>query len=73
MEKQQRDFYQRSQEDQASFLEQTWCNKCQKVDLGMTSPEEYEIDGKVSIDGKCSKCGDTVTTEIFDEDEDWEE
>lgn len=73
MDKQQRDFYQRSEEEQASFLEQTWCNKCQEVDLGMTDPEEYELDGNVCVDGKCKKCGETVTTEIFGEDEEWEE
>jgi len=27
----------------------------------------------VCIDGKCKKCGETVTTEIFGEDEEWEE
>jgi len=72
MDKQERDFYQRDAEDQASFLEQTWCNNCQQVDLGMTDPQEYEVEGRVQIDGKCKKCGETVTTEIFGEDEEWE-
>jgi len=72
MDKQERDFYQRSEEDQASFLEQTWCNNCQAVDLGMTDPVEYELDGTIMIEGKCKKCGETVTTELADEDDDSE-
>lgn len=73
MDNKERDFYQRSAEEQASFLEQTWCNQCQEVDLGMTDPKEYEQDGVVVIEGKCKKCGEPVITEIFGEDEDWEE
>ncbi len=74
MDKQKRDFYQRDEEEQASFLEQTWCNNCQEVDLGMTEPQEYESDGIVIIEGKCKKCGETVVTEIAPEgDEDWED
>jgi hypothetical protein len=72
MDKIERDFHQRSEEEQASFLEQTWCDSCQEVDLGMTDPEEYELDGKIIIEGKCKKCAGTVTTEIFGEDEDWD-
>jgi len=72
MDKIERDFHQRSEEEQASFLEQTWCNNCQEVDLGMSDPEEYEQDGKIIIEGKCNKCGEPVVTEIFGEDEDWD-
>jgi len=72
MDKIERDFHQRSEEEQASFLEQTWCDSCQEVDLGMTDPDEYELDGKIIIEGKCKKCGSSVTTEIFGEDEDWD-
>ncbi|WP_396586635.1 hypothetical protein [Bermanella sp. R86510] len=67
----ERDFYQRSAEDQDAFLQQTWCNNCQQVDLGMTDPVEFEQDGTIFIQGKCKKCGETVTTEIADDDE-WE-
>ena len=74
MEKQERDFYQRSEEEQASFLEQTWCNNCQEVDLGMTDPEEYEQEGIIFIEGKCKKCGQKVVTELVPEgDEDWDD
>ena len=32
------DFYQRSEEEQASLLQHTWCDQCQQADLGMTQP-----------------------------------
>jgi len=72
MARQERDFYQRDEEEQASFLEQTWCNNCMEVDLGMTDPVEYEQDGVIMIEGKCKKCGETVTTELADEDDESE-
>ncbi|WP_028292754.1 hypothetical protein [Oceanobacter kriegii] len=75
MERIDRDFYARDKEDQEAFLSQTWCNDCMEVDLGMKEPQEYEFDGVVYIEGKCVKCGATVTTEIADDDTDgeWED
>ncbi|GAA6133449.1 hypothetical protein NBRC116188_02380 [Oceaniserpentilla sp. 4NH20-0058] len=72
MAKQERDFYQRDPEDQAAFLEQTWCNNCLEVDLGMVDPVEYEQDGTIMIEGKCKKCGESVITELADEEDDSE-
>jgi len=72
MERTERDFYARDKADQEAFLTQTWCNNCMEVDLGMKDPVEYELDGVVYIDGKCVKCGSTVTTEIADDDTDCE-
>ena len=65
----ERDFYARDPEEQAAFLENTWCNQCQEVDLGMTDPEEYELDGRLFIEGKCAKCGSPSITEVVEEDE----
>ncbi|OUR67667.1 hypothetical protein A9Q73_04975 [Bermanella sp. 47_1433_sub80_T6] len=70
MDRIERDFYLRDPEEQADFLLQTWCNECQQVDLGMTDPVEYELDGKIAIEGKCKKCGNSVTTEIAPDDGD---
>ncbi len=67
MERSKRDFFRRTEQDQQAFLTQTWCDKCQQPDLGMTDPVEY-IQGKtVLIEGKCAKCAELVVTELTDE------
>lgn len=66
----ERDFHQRDLEEQQAFLDNTWCNACQALDLGMTEPREYELNGRVYIEGQCVQCGATVRTELADEDED---
>ena len=64
-----RDFFERAEDEQQEFLKFTWCNTCQAVDLGMKNPQEYEMDGIIYIEGECLKCGDKVTTELQDEDD----
>lgn len=75
MSREERDFYARSEEDQNDFLSQTWCNNCMAADLGMKEPQEYELDGVVYIEGKCTQCSEPVVTEIADEstDGDWDD
>ncbi len=63
----QRKFYDRSEQDQAWFIQETWCEVCKKPDLGLTEPQEYEEDGKVFIEGKCKICGSRVVSEILEE------
>ena len=53
--------------DQQAFLTQTWCNKCQQPDLGMTDPVEYAQGKTTLIEGKCAKCGELVVTELTDD------
>ncbi|TCS41912.1 hypothetical protein [Reinekea marinisedimentorum] len=64
-----RDFYQRDPEEQQAFLENTWCNKCQQVDLGMQDPIEYEFMGRIFIEGKCNVCGEPSITEVVEDEE----
>lgn len=73
MERIERDFYARDEEDQQAFLSQTWCNNCMEADLGMVEPQEYELNGVVYVEGKCAKCGEPIVTEIADDstDGDW--
>ena len=77
MSRTERDFYLRPQDEQQAFLEQTWCNECMEVDLGMKNPQEYEENGRVFIEGECLKCGNPVVTEVVEgvdeDDEDLEE
>ncbi|MBS97147.1 MAG: hypothetical protein CMI01_00505 [Oceanospirillaceae bacterium] len=63
-----RDFYARDPEDQKLLLQETWCDHCQQVGLGMTEPVEYELFGIIFIEGKCCQCGETVMTELTDDD-----
>ena len=71
----ERDFYQRDPEEQKAFLDNTWCNTCMEMDLGMVEPHEFEKGGVIYIEGKCAKCGDAVTTELADDETDgeWEQ
>ncbi|WP_299181775.1 hypothetical protein [uncultured Neptuniibacter sp.] len=64
----ERDFNLRSEEDKKAFLEQTWCDHCQEVNLGMVEPEEYELNETIFIEGKCAKCGTVILTELTDEE-----
>ena len=64
----ERDFTGRSEEEQAAFLEQTWCDTCQEVNLGMSQPVEYEFKGVVYIEGKCNRCDSVIVTELTDEE-----
>lgn len=64
-----RDFYARDAEEQAAFLQNTWCNHCQEVDLGMIEPVEYEFLERIFIEGKCAKCGEVTITEVVDGDD----
>lgn len=63
-----RNFYDRSEQDQLAFTRYTWCDQCQKENLGLIDPKEYIIAGIVYIEGKCKQCASQVTTEITDED-----
>ncbi|MFP8968501.1 hypothetical protein ACKC9G_18110 [Pokkaliibacter sp. CJK22405] len=64
--REQRDFLRRPADEQQDFLTQTWCDQCMEADLGMTDPQEYKEQGIVFIEGKCTKCGQAVITEIED-------
>jgi hypothetical protein len=67
-----RDFLARDSEEQADFLHNTWCNLCQQIDLGMVNPIEYELLGRVFIEGQCAACGEPSITELVEADEDEE-
>ncbi|WP_290699119.1 hypothetical protein [Amphritea sp.] len=64
----ERDFSARAEEEQQAFLEQTWCDECQEVNLGMKNPSEYLLKGIVFIEGECNRCGSVVLTELTEDD-----
>lgn len=67
-ERVERDFFARDAEEQAAFLEQTWCDNCQEANLGMDAPVEYEHKSIVFIEGKCKRCGEVILTELTDDE-----
>jgi len=50
--------------EQEMLIVDTWCPVCQKADLGLSGPFEYEENGKVFIEGLCRKCKNRVVSEI---------
>ena len=60
-----RNFDSRPATEQAGILKDTWCDQCNLADLGMTEPIEFEENGLVFVEGKCSKCGGIVCTQII--------
>lgn len=59
-----RDFTARTEFEREWMQENTWCDRCNLADLGLSSPKEYEENGKIYIEGKCKKCGDSVRSEV---------
>ena len=63
----QKDFSARDRLERESLLANTWCNVCEKADLGMIDPVEFEDgDGSV-LEGVCVVCGapiETLLTEV---------
>jgi hypothetical protein len=64
--KNNRHFRLRSLDEQQFILNDTWCEHCGEPDLGMTSPAEYEEDGRIYVEGRCARCGGPVRTQIID-------
>ncbi|MDO6513464.1 MULTISPECIES: hypothetical protein [unclassified Neptuniibacter] len=64
----ERDFNLRDEDEKKAFLEETWCDNCQEVNLGMKNPIEYEQNDIIFIEGKCCKCGNIILTEITEEE-----
>ena len=60
-------FYQREEEEKEWMLQNTWCNQCNKADLGMSNPKEYSEKHKVLISGKCLKCGNEIISKVTNE------
>ena len=50
--------------EKETYLEHTWCDKCNKADLGIKEPLLYIEEKKTYIEGKCLICGQTQKSEI---------
>ena len=64
------DFNALPKSDKDWFLQETWCDTCDKADLGMKEPELYVENNIKYISGKCiicnTKCISTITEQDID-------
>ena len=67
VKKTRRDFFQRNEDERDTLVAEVWCHRCQDVNLGLDEPVEYEGNGMIILEGKCSECGSTVVAEIVQE------
>jgi hypothetical protein len=70
-----RDFQVRTQKEKETFTKISWCNSCQASNLGMFNPVEFELNGRIFVEGDCPNCNGRIISEIihqkderFDED-----
>lgn len=63
-----RNFSARPTSEQEWMLENTWCDSCREADVGMDSPQEYEEQGKIYVEGSCRRCGARVRSEVNEVD-----
>ena len=59
------DFQKRTTKEQEIFTQVTWCDSCFFDNLGMLDPIEFKIGDKTFLEGKCSRCGTVVRSEII--------
>lgn len=48
------------------FLNDTWCEICQKADLGIANPILFIEDGRKYVQGNCRVCGNVSTSEVIE-------
>ena len=65
-EKMFRNFYARPIEEQKWLKTNTWCDKCNKADLGIGNASEFSQSGKIYISGFCNSCGKEIISEIHE-------
>jgi hypothetical protein len=59
-----REFTARPEIERNLIMENTWCDICQKVDIGFSEPVEFEENGIIFVEGKCRRCGKRVVSEV---------
>jgi RNase P subunit RPR2 len=64
------EFSELDESEQAWYLKETWCDKCDKPDLGINEPVMYKENGKTFVSGKCVVCGEPQTSQVITKDVD---
>jgi hypothetical protein len=61
-----RDFNLRDPAEQRALCSETWCSRCERPDLGLNDPIEYEEGGRIFVEGACVACGERLFTELLE-------
>lgn len=48
------------------YRDDSWCDACDKADLGIVNPELYTERGRKYISGNCKFCGAVCISEIIE-------
>jgi len=48
------------------YLQDSWCDNCEKADLGIVNPELYIESGQKFISGNCKVCGARCVSTIIE-------
>ena len=59
-----RTFAERDDLDRDRLIADSWCDYCEKADLGLEEPCEYVINGTIFLEGRCVQCGHDVVSII---------
>jgi len=62
------DFNSLSAVEQDWYLQETWCDVCEKADLGILEPELYMENNQKYVGGKCRVCGTKCVSSIIEKD-----
>ncbi|MCL1052182.1 hypothetical protein L2755_21540 [Shewanella abyssi] len=65
MKKQYLSFDVLDESDKDFFINDSWCDYCEKSDLGITDPKIYILDEKQYLEGVCKICGHKQITEVI--------
>jgi hypothetical protein len=65
MEKQYLSFDVLNESDRDFFINDSWCDNCEKADLGIVDPKIYIADEKQYLEGVCKVCGQKQITEVI--------
>ena len=59
------DFTRRTATERQWLINNTWCPQCQKPELGLLNPIEFEDNERIFLEGTCVLCGGIVYSEIL--------
>ncbi|MBH0077986.1 hypothetical protein I6F48_21105 [Pseudoalteromonas sp. SWYJ118] len=65
MKKQYLSFDVLDESDKDFFINDSWCDYCEKADLGIIDPKIYILDEKQHLEGVCKICGHKQITEVI--------